>query len=370
MVVKLALVGYVITSQLIASHPLHGMLTAYDREIAALRSTQSVAGLRDPAASTNNAAAAMRSDAATAGANVTAIGSRDAAANRARERTAARAVLRSRDAPERSVATYASQLAAETNANLRAYGGALSERTSRAYAARAQQLREKESTLAFDLERQNGGKRLMLRLRLGELHLARARRAQLQAQLNALDASERRAIDALRRVDAAQLAAYRSQLESAAASGAGEMDAQLRTKAGANYAILQKVFHENTGADGAFPVPARLVAFTDGYAAQRTAQGISSDLRSATADVTRRFQRLAAVDAQSRRDVAAQLQTLQSDRMALYRTILAQIQSAAQAVARERHVSAVRLVSTMPESGLLNLTAAVAARLTGHDMRS
>lgn len=370
MVVKLALIGYVITSQLIASHPLHGMLTAYDREIAALRSTQSVAGLRDPAASTNNGFAEMRSDAAAAAANVTAIGSRDSTANRVRERAAAAAVLRSRNAPARSFATYTSQLAAETNANLRAYGGALAERTSRAYAARAQQLREKESTLAFDLERQNAGKRLMLRLKLAELHLAATRRARLQAQLNALDASERRAVDAMRRSDAAQLAAYHSQLESAATAGAGEMDAQLRSKAGANYAILQQVFHEGTGAAGAFPLPARLAAFTDDYTAQSAAQGISAGLRSATADVTRRFHGLGAVDAQSRRDVAAQLQTLQADRTALYRTILAQIRSAARAVARERHLSAVRLVSTMPKSGSTNVTAAVGARLAGHDMHS
>ena len=133
MVVKLALVGYVITSQLIAQHPLHGMLAAYDREIAALRSTQSVAGLRDPAAAAANATAAMRADASLAGAHANAIGSHDPASNRARERAAATAVLRCEHDPDRSYATYTSQLAAETNANLRAYGGALTERITRAY---------------------------------------------------------------------------------------------------------------------------------------------------------------------------------------------------------------------------------------------
>jgi hypothetical protein len=366
----LAAAGYVIISQLIASHPLHGMLAAYDRQIAALHATQSVAGLRDPAASARNAVTAMRSDAAITTANVDVIGSRDAAANRERERAAAAAVFRSRQAPERSFATYTSQLATETNANLQAYSGALNERTERAYAARAHQLREKESTLAFDLGRQNAGKRLMLRLKLGELHMTPARRAQLQGQLGALDASERQAVDAMRRRNAAELAAYRSQLESSAAAGAGAMDAQLRAKAGANYAILQRVFNEGAGAAGAFPLPSQLAAFTNGYAAQRSSESISSGIRSATADVTQHFARLGAVDAQSSREVASQLQTLQADRAALYRTILAQIQSAADAVARERHLASVRLVSAAPKGGFVNLTQAVAPRIAGHDTHS
>jgi len=368
-VVRLALVGYVITSQLIAQHPLHGMLAAYDREIAALRSTQSVTGLHDPAASASNSATAMRTDAAVAAANVDAIGSRDATANRARERAAAAAVLRSRHAPERSFATFTSQLATETNANLRAYSGSLSERTERAYIARAQQLREKESTLAFDLERQNAGKRLVLRLKLAELHLTSARRANLQARLAALDVAERRAVDAMRARDAAELAAYRSELASAAAVGAGDMNRQLRAAAGANYAILQKVFNEDAGAAGAFPLPSQLASFTNGYAARRAAQTTSSDMRSVTADVTLRLARLGAVDAQSQRDVAAQLQALETSRAMLYRTIIGQIQSAAAAVARDRHLATVHLTSAAPKRGV-DLTKAVAARVASHDLHS
>ena len=366
----LAAAGYVIISQLIASHPLHGMLAVYDRQIAALRSTQSVAGLRDPAASAANAVTAMRSDAAITMANVDAIGSLDAAATRERERVAAAAVLRSRQAPERSFATYRSQLATETNANLRAYSGGLNERTERAYAARAQQLREKESTLAFDLGRQNAGRRLMLRLKLAELHLTPARRRQLQGELDALNASERQAIDAMHRRNAAELATYRSQLESTAAAGAGAMNAQLRAKAGANYAILQRVFNEGAGAAGAFPLPSQLATFTGGYDARRTAQGISSDVRSATADVAQRFARLGATDAQSHREVAAQLQALQGARAAIYGTILKQIQAAAETVARERHLTAIKLVSAAPKGGFVNVTEAVAAKIASHDMRS
>lgn len=369
MVVKLALIGYVITSQLIAQHPLHGMLAAYDREIAGLRSTQSVAGLRDPAASASNAAAALRFDTDVAAANVDALFPRDAAADRARERAAAAEALRSRYTSERSFGAFASQLEAETTTNLRAYGAALTQRTERAYAARAQQFRERESTLAFDLERQDAGKRLMLRLKLTELHLTAARRANLESQLATLNASERRAVDAMRSRDAGELAAYRSQLEGAAAAGAGAMDTQLRAKAGANYIILQQVFHESAEAAGAFPLPSQLAAFTDGYAARRDAQTTSSDMRTVTSDVGERFGRLAAVDAKSRNDVAAQLQALEANRAALYRTMIGQIQSAVAAVARDRHLAVVRLMSATPKSGL-NVTAAVAAKVASHDLHS
>ncbi|MGA8097509.1 MAG: hypothetical protein WB810_02495, partial [Candidatus Cybelea sp.] len=52
-----ASVGFVDLPRLVASHPLHSVLAQYDSEIAALRSTQNVAGLRDPAATAARSAA-------------------------------------------------------------------------------------------------------------------------------------------------------------------------------------------------------------------------------------------------------------------------------------------------------------------------
>ena len=54
--------GFADLTQLVASHPLHGVLLEYDREIAALSSTQNATG--DNAAATQRNAAVVRRDAA------------------------------------------------------------------------------------------------------------------------------------------------------------------------------------------------------------------------------------------------------------------------------------------------------------------
>jgi len=153
-------VAFVDVPRLVVCHPLYRLLVQYDSEIAALSGTQSVAGLDDPAAMAQRGAAALQADVSAAAAHAEAIGERDAGANRAREQAAIARLLRSERATDSGIAAYTMELASETNANVRAYGEALSESTERAFAARAQQLREKELTLAYDLERRDAGRRL------------------------------------------------------------------------------------------------------------------------------------------------------------------------------------------------------------------
>ena len=355
--------GFVDLSRLVATHPLHGVLTQYDREIAALRNTQKVAGLHDPGLSATHAAVSLTADAATAGSRAAAIGGHDLSADLERERQGIAGLLRSQQVADRKKATSTTRLVTETNANLRAYGDALAERTQRAYAARQQQLREKESGLAYDLERRDAGKRLMLRLKLDDLHLNSAQCAHLQASLAALIVGEVRAIDALRRSDASELAAYRAQLERAASAEAGAMDVQLRAKSQANYAILQRVFNEEAGTVGAFPLASEVAAFSKSYAPSSNAQSIVAGMRYASRDVAQRFGELSAADAQSKRDLAAQLALLQANRAQLYRSILAEIRSAAKRVARERHLSGIKFVADRANSGGLDLTQLVESRL-------
>ncbi len=359
---RAANVGFVDLPRLVATHPLHDVLMRYDSEIAALRKTQNVAGLNDPALSAAHAAASLQADAATASSRAASIGRRDPSVNVGRERQGIAAVVRSQQLADRQMTATTAQLLAETNANLRAYDGGIAGSTRRAYGAMQQQLREKESTLAYELKRRDAAKRLLLRLKLDDLHLSPARRAPLQTALAALDRREAGAVHALRRGDANELAAYRVQLERAASAGAGAMDAQLRAKSMANYAILQRVFNEEAGMVGVFPL-ASLDAFSKTYAAASSAQSIAGDMRSAARDVARRFAGAAAVDAQSRRDVAAQLASLRADRAALYRSIVAEIRNAAQLVARERQLSGVRFIAGPARSGAPDLTRPVESRV-------
>ena len=363
MPVRAADAGFVDLQRLVANHPLHGILAQYDRDIAALRATQQVAGLRDPALSAADAVTSLRADTASAASRADAIGKRDGSADLARERQSITAVLRSQRAADRAMAVSRSQLVTETNANLHAFSGAIARRTERAYAARQQQLRENESTLAYQLERRDAGKRLMLRLKLDDLHASPAQRARLQTALTALDASERQPLDALRRADANDLAVYQSQLQRDASAGAGAMDSQLRVKSAANYAVFQRVFSEAGATAGTLPSPSQLAALRTTYAPSRSAQSIASGMRSASDDVAQRFEAAAAVDADSQRDVAAQLRSLRAARAALYRTIVAQIRATAQLVARQRHVRAVTFVNGRSQRGV-DLTAAVASRLS------
>jgi hypothetical protein len=356
-------VAFVNLPRLVASHPLHGLLVQYDSEIAALRATQGIEGLSDPAKTAQVGATSLHAGISAAAARAEAIGKRDAGANRAREQNAIAQLVRSERASDSEIKAYAMELSSETNAILRAYGGALSESTERAYASREQQLREKELTLAYDLERRDAGRRLELRVRLDDLHLDSARRANLHAALAALDAQELRAINAMRSADADRLATYRAQLQQNAAASGERMVGQLRSKAGANYLILQRVFHEAANGRGALPPPSRLAAFSRSYAAPSDGEKIASGMRAAGNDLAQRFGQIGATDAQSQRDAGAQLRALRADRDALYRSIVAQIRTEALVLARQRGLGSVEFVSAVPTTKGFDLTPAVAARL-------
>lgn len=355
--------GFVDLSRLVATHPLHGLLTQYDREIAALRNTQMVWGLHDPGLSAEHAAASLEADAATAASRAAAIGGRDPAADLERERQGIADLLGSQQVADRKKAASTTRLVTETNANLRAYSEALAKRTKRAYAARQQQLREKESNLAYQLERRDAGKRLLLRLKLDDLHANAGRRARLQASLAALQLSEARAVDALRRYDASELTAYRAQLERMASTEAAAMDVQLRAKSQANFAILQRVFNEEAGTVGAFPWASQMAVFSKSYAPSSDARSIAAGMRSASRDVAQRFEALSTTDAQSKHDLSAQIALLQANRAQLYRSILVEIGSTAKRVARERHLSGIEFVADRANSGGLDLTPLVESRL-------
>jgi len=306
-----------------ASHPLDAVLAQYDREIAALRATLQTDGLRDPAAEARRGAAAVQRDGGTAAARATNIGNGDDARNRARERNAIAQAAAFEREPASGFAASSSQLAAETNANLRAFGGAMTERTQRAYAERAAQLRERESTLAYTLERRDASRRLSLRLRLEDLHLTPAGRRQALAQLAALDAGERNAVDAMQRADAATLAAYGVSLQRDAAATNATMDSRFRSTASANDEILRRAFHEASNGGAIYPSQARLVSFERGYDPRGSASAIADGMRAAAADAAVAFTQLAATDEQSRREVESQLAVLEADRAALYRSIVA-----------------------------------------------
>lgn len=354
-------VGFIDLPSLVTTHPLHAVLVEYDREIAALRSTQEVSGLRDPARTAQEAAAAQQRETSTARGAVAAINRRSAVNDREREREALTTLTASQRAGQASMNDYTGALVRETNASLGAFERATAQRSARAYAARAQQLRESQATLAFDLEREDAGRRLALQLKLDDLHLLPPQRARLRAQLAALDTRESQTMATRRRSDAATLAAYRAQLTGEGSAANAQMAAQLRAKAAANFA-QRRVSQSESNVSQRADLGNRLTSFSATYDRGDDAAAIDAEMRDVSGDLSQRFSTLAAADAQSQREVAAQLATLQDDRTALYRSIVAQILKTAARVAQRRGLRGIDFAGKRPNNAV-DLTAAVKGAL-------
>jgi hypothetical protein len=356
--------GYADLTRLVASHPLHAVLAGYDREIAAVRGTLRVNGLMDPAARTQHATAILQKSAAGAKARALRLDALDAFADLNTERNALATIVRLRGTGDVESASYGVELDRETSASLTAFEAATAQRATRALEARRRQLRENELALAYALARRDAPERLLLQLKLTRLHLDRTDRAALEAQRAALDHREAGAIATLRRSDAATLGGYERELQSEAANANARMTAQLRGAAAANLAIHGNVVRAESSAAGALPnFPAQLALFRTSYRSSAQATDIAGNLSTASADISKRFRTLAQADRQSRFATLAQIRTLQFQRDALYRSIVAQIGRTADRVAAERHLSTARVTTSPRPAGTVDLTGAVRSAL-------
>jgi hypothetical protein len=345
--------GFIDLSSLVARHPMHPVLVTYDRAIATLRGTLQAPQLTDVGARANRSATAIENEAAAAGARAQNLAARSAA-DRDRERAAFATVLASQRAASQAMSNYADQLARATAANLAGYRHSLDESATRALAAREQQLREKELTLAFDLARANGLKRLRLRLKVEDLQLDATARKQVEAELFALNASELRAITAMRHSNAAVLADYRLQVERDTARAGSQMAAQLQAKAAANLALRRKALYAEA-------IPSQLLG---GEAPDAGATAVAGELRNAGGNLSKRFTTLAQSTRQSALQTTAEIRALEQKRYALRQSIVAQILHAAQALVQTRHLG--DLVTSGPRpAASVDLTSAVQRKLEG-----
>jgi hypothetical protein len=344
-------IGFIDLSSLVARHPLHPVLVTYDRAIATLRGTLQAPRLTDVGARTNRSATAIEKETAAAGARVQNLAARSAA-DRNRERAAFATVLASQRAASQAMGSYADQLARATAANLAGYRRSLDESATRALAARAQQLHEKELTLAFDLARANGLKRLRLRLKVEDLHLDPTTRKEVEAELSSLNAGESQAVAAMRRGNAAVLADYRLQVERDTARAGSQMATQLQAKAAANLALRRKALYGEV-------IPSPLAG---GEAPDAGATAVAGELRSAGGNLSKRFNTLAQSTRDSQLQTTAEIRALEQKRYALRQSIVAQILHAAQALAQTRHLGGIVTSGARPPASV-DLTSAVQREL-------
>ncbi|HEY6326845.1 MAG TPA: hypothetical protein VIW73_10085, partial [Candidatus Cybelea sp.] len=232
--------------------------------------------------------------------------------------------------------------------------------TARAFAARQQQLREEELALAYELAQRDAGERLVLRAKLADDRLQRAKRAPLEARLAELSRRESAAVAALHAQDAVVLASYREQLERQAASANAQMAAQLRSKADANLELRRNVLRAAAASEQVVPgLPSRIAALRTSYRVGGDAADIRGSLQAATTELPQRFAQIAETDRASRADASAQLASLQRVRAELYRAMVAQIVRDAQRLGRERGLRGVVVSASRPRGGV-DLTGALA----------
>ncbi len=356
-------IGFVDVARVVASHPLHTVLAQYDREIAALRNTLPAPGAGNPAAQAEHGSALLARSTEAEESRLGRAAGRATAIDLQRERAALAAIEASRLAADREMNAYAAELRRETDTMLVAYTRSLAQRNGRAIAARQQQLRERELTLAFDLARASAGRRLALRLKLEDLHLDRETRSRFDSELSRLNARESDAVDAMRRSDAAVLAAYSGTLRSAGNVDNARMAAQLRAKSAANLALRRRVLMAGSGEGARQPdFSMQTAAFGASYRPEADAGAVSNSLRGASADIGRRFAQLAGSDREAQRETAGEIRTLEGYRNALYRSIVAQVLREAQTLMRARHLAELH-VNGPPPAGSVDLTSAVRAKL-------
>jgi hypothetical protein len=359
-----ASIGFADLPQLIAGHPLHAVLAAYDREIAALRSTQTVAGLDDAAARARSGAASLRNQSGVARLRAQAMAGRDTRPDWLQENAALSTIVALRGASERAATLYSDELNREVTASLNAFERATAQRIGRALRARREQLREAELMLAYDLARRDAPQRLLLRLKLSELHLSAATRKALESQLAGLNERERDRLAVARRWDAAVLESYRRQVQERGVTASANMAAQLRAKGAANDAIRLHALQAESNAVAALPgVPSQLALFRSSYRSAADARAIAEGFGAAGVDLSRRFGELSDVDEGSRAATVEQIERLTADRGKLYRSIVAQIERIANRLARTRHLTNVLVANSRPK-GSIDLTDTIRGALT------
>jgi hypothetical protein len=178
-----------------------------------------------------------------------------------------------------------------------------------------------------------------------------------------MDRREAAAVGVMRRGNATILTAYAGQLRAEGTAAYAATDAQLRSKAAANLALRVRVLQTGSSSASVLPnLPARLNWFASTYRFGGDAAAITSAMRTASADISRRFAQVAAVDRDSRAQVNAQIEQLKTSREQLYRSMSAQIVRDAQRLAAQRRLRGLVISGSRPQ-GSVDLTGALAAEL-------
>lgn len=375
---------------LLSKDPLYATLAQYDRQIAVLQSTLHTR-FANSGAQIDNASAAMRHDLDAvavkyrrvsesfskrgSAANILGAGSSGAPGPGAIEANIRNAYASQHadlaGTAQRDMAQYRATLLAQQQAAYTTFVQSVNDRTQEAYNQRAQELREKESALLLNFARRDAPQRLIVRAKLQTLALSGAARQRLQARLAVLQKHENAAVAAMHRSNVAILSSYAAQLRARGASDIAKMTADLQARTNANLAARQRVLAAQTSTSGSLHLPSS--KSRTGSAAQMQSQydalinappADTTPMTSARDDLANRLRTLHDVDAANTQSVRSQIASLQHDREAVRKRMVAQIMIEAQRIAKSRGISQVNAsTSTHPYPDTIDLTSAVASDL-------
>lgn len=370
---------------LLPQHPLYGTLAQYDRQIAALRATlhtrfsnadaqidNSIASIRNDL--NHTASATAQAPSPPAGRVMLSLSKHDQAATSPNVASHIRQTYQTQHAQfqstaQRDMAHYRATLLAQQQHAYQTFVQSVDRRTQQAYDARAQELREKESTLLLDLAHKDAPQRLQLRAKLQTLTMDAAARSRMQQRLRTIQAREDAAVAVLRRKDAGILDAYAARLRSKSDADIAKMASELQSRTDANIAARKRVLAAQTSGSAALTVPSAPAQAAPGAGMQAQYNGLMNAPPADTAafsnardDLTRRFTDLRQSHDDDTQHTQSQIAWLEHDRDAVRKRMIAQIMSEAARLAKARGYSTVYPASQAPP-GSADLTPAVLSDL-------
>ncbi|MBC5815598.1 MAG: hypothetical protein GIW97_03560 [Candidatus Eremiobacteraeota bacterium] len=388
-------VGYVRLDEILKKHPLYGQLSQIDSNIDALslralgpavpktgaeiaRETQQLnAELRAAQARANDQLRARQNDfsqreqAAIRAAVVAAGENPGAAPAQAMQNTAAAQAASVTAQANSDFGKYQQAVLGQDQAAVTAVSRQLEARAERQYRQRADELSAKESQASLEMATRDSAQRISLRAKLNNLALDDALRAQVKAQLAALDRKESDAVATMRKNDSTTLAAYQAQLRAQTsadiAKQAGAIHDQTKAKLAARHASVSSQVTsviQSLGAPAASSgslsaaTQTKIAQIDRQYKEQFKAEvgKTMADYNRTRTDLDARFAELHGVNATSQSSAARQLDALHRQRDQLYNQIVAQIQHEVQTIATARGLKVVFINLVAPVGGI-DLTA-------------
>ncbi|MDQ2992174.1 MAG: OmpH family outer membrane protein [Candidatus Eremiobacteraeota bacterium] len=369
-------IGYIRLDEIVKRHPLYSQLAGIDDAIAAINigalgphvplsaaqiasQTKALNGqLKDAQTRANKILAQKQGDfarkeQAAVAAALSAAGQGNAGTNVGAEmsRTSAQQAQAAAGAANQEFMAYQQSVIAQDNAAIASVERELQAQAGAKFQARAEAAQQRESTLSLKLSQADASQRLAAKTRLSNLAMDDATRKDLRAQIAALDKKEADALAILRNQDQADLAAYRKTLQDETAAGVrtqaakiqGQTRAKLESRRNEVTSQLRSLAPAQVPANLSPALQTKLQQIHQQFQTQfqADAQQTVDQYNQTKADLDRQFAALHGAEVGATGAAAKQLADLQKQRSDLYGRIVAQIQSEASRIAKDRGLKVV-----------------------------